>query len=289
MVTKTQLETLWNVPDELWASIAPVPGPEKAAGTVGRPSPQAVWACIHRARPVQQMGAIRGVFPSVATSADRLRQSCGYRLEVASPRRRDHQGALGRRRHRPKPCRQEKTRDQAQCVDGPAGCPLSIVVTAANTHDKTIVLETLDGIVVERPEKRMYRLHHLSLDKGYDDDDGVAGVLKRDSILYAGGSSNAPTPGTTDSADDSSVGKRRSPTISRWFNWPPLSVSSVYQRCTHDLFLYRFLLRRAMESWLPIVLLPCVKSIVEPMASLLRPTDFCPNSCIESPRQRVEG
>ena len=37
MVTKTQLETLWNVPDELWASIAPVPGPEKAAGTVGRP------------------------------------------------------------------------------------------------------------------------------------------------------------------------------------------------------------------------------------------------------------
>ncbi len=74
---------------------------------------------------------------------------------------------------------------------------MSIVVTAANTHDKTIALETLDGIVVERPEKRVYRLHHSSLDKGYDDDDGVAGVLKRDFILYAGGSSNAPTPGTT--------------------------------------------------------------------------------------------
>ncbi len=37
MATKTQLETLWNVPDELRALIAPVPGSEKAAGIVGRP------------------------------------------------------------------------------------------------------------------------------------------------------------------------------------------------------------------------------------------------------------
>ena len=78
MANKTQLETLWNVPDELWALIAPVLGPEKGAGTVGRParsnrqifdgilfraahglsvarpSPQAVWAWIHRAHAVHE-------------------------------------------------------------------------------------------------------------------------------------------------------------------------------------------------------------------------------------------
>ncbi len=31
------LGTLWSIPDELWTLIAPVLGPEKAAGSVGRP------------------------------------------------------------------------------------------------------------------------------------------------------------------------------------------------------------------------------------------------------------
>ncbi len=113
MATKTQLETLWNVPDELRALIAPVPGSEKAAGIVGRPP-----------RPNRQ------IFDGILYV---LRTGCQWH-------------ALSRKLY------------------GPA------------------------------------------------------------STVHAGGSS---------------VGKRRSPTISRWFNWPPLSVSSVYQRCTHDLFLYR--------------------------------------------------
>jgi putative transposase len=64
------------------------------------------------------------------------------------------------------------------------GAPLSLVVTAANTHDKTVALETLDRIMVERPEKLIYRLHHLCLDKGYDYADVIAGVLARDYILH---------------------------------------------------------------------------------------------------------
>ena len=61
---------------------------------------------------------------------------------------------------------------------------MSIVVTAANTHDKTIALETIDGIVVERPAKVVYRLHHLCLDKGYDYNDVIAGALDRDYIIH---------------------------------------------------------------------------------------------------------
>ena len=38
MATKTTLDTLWRVPDELWVLIAPLLGSEKAPGTVGRPA-----------------------------------------------------------------------------------------------------------------------------------------------------------------------------------------------------------------------------------------------------------
>ena len=37
MAAKTTLGTFWHMPDDLWALIAPVVGPGKAAGTVGRP------------------------------------------------------------------------------------------------------------------------------------------------------------------------------------------------------------------------------------------------------------
>lgn len=64
------------------------------------------------------------------------------------------------------------------------GAPLAIVVTGANTHDKTVALETLDGIAVPRPEKIVYRLHHLCLDRDYDYDDVIEGVLERDYHLH---------------------------------------------------------------------------------------------------------
>ena len=57
-------------------------------------------------------------------------------------------------------------------------------ITGANTHDKTVALATLDSIVVERPEKVVYRLHHLCLDKGYDYADVIEGVEERDYHLH---------------------------------------------------------------------------------------------------------
>ena len=45
------------------------------------------------------------------------------------------------------------------------GVPLSVVITAANTHDmKAAATETLDRIMVERPLNKQ----NLCLDKGYD-------------------------------------------------------------------------------------------------------------------------
>jgi len=47
-----------------------------------------------------------------------------------------------------------------------------------------VALETVDGMGVPRPEKVVYRLHHICLDKGYDYEDVIAGMLERDYILH---------------------------------------------------------------------------------------------------------
>ena len=44
------------------------------------------------------------------------------------------------------------------------GIPLSVVITAANTHDMKAATETLDRTVVKRPLNKQ----NLCLDKGYD-------------------------------------------------------------------------------------------------------------------------
>src|SRR5207237_162762 len=38
MACKTTLETIWYIPDDLWDKVRPLLGPEKQAGTVGRPA-----------------------------------------------------------------------------------------------------------------------------------------------------------------------------------------------------------------------------------------------------------
>ena len=68
-------------------------------------------------------------------------------------------------------------------IDG-RGAPLSVVVAGANRHDKTLAIRTIDEMMADRPERRVYRLHHVCLDKGYDYADVIAGVLERDFILH---------------------------------------------------------------------------------------------------------
>ena len=52
-------------------------------------------------------------------------------------------------------------------VEGQGG-PLSIVVAGANAHDATLLDETLEAIVVERPQLTEDDPQHLCLDKGYE-------------------------------------------------------------------------------------------------------------------------
>jgi putative transposase len=52
-------------------------------------------------------------------------------------------------------------------TDGDGG-PLAVVVAPANVNDDQLLKQTLEAIVVERPQPKQKRSQHLSLDKAYD-------------------------------------------------------------------------------------------------------------------------
>lgn len=114
----------------------------------------------------------------------------------------------------PSPVDRGKSGTKRSLLTDRRGAPLSVVVTAANTHDKKVAVSTIDSIIVHRPEKVVYRLHHLCLDKGYDYEDVIEGIIERDYILHlkhrgetetepekkhprGDGWSREPMPGTT--------------------------------------------------------------------------------------------
>jgi putative transposase len=57
------------------------------------------------------------------------------------------------------------------------GGPLAIVVAPANRPDNELLRETIEAVVLERPEPEPDFPQHLALDKAYDNDTGyLAGI-----------------------------------------------------------------------------------------------------------------
>jgi putative transposase len=54
-----------------------------------------------------------------------------------------------------------------------------VVVAPANVHDTKLLEQTIDAIVVERPEPTRKHPQHLCLDKGYDNPTGHAAAEKK--------------------------------------------------------------------------------------------------------------
>lgn len=208
MSTQTSVETIWHIPDDLWSLIAPILGPEKPPGSRGRPHTPlrvAFEALVYLAKTGCQWSAlprqhyappstIHGIFTKWV-QAGVFKQAWQLLLEYYDMRVgirwkwQSLDGAmtkapLGGEATGPSPVDRGKSGTKRSLLTDQRGAPLSVVVTAANTHDKTVALETLDGIIVQRPEKLIYRIHHLCLDKGYDYADVIAGVLARDYILH---------------------------------------------------------------------------------------------------------
>lgn len=55
-----------------------------------------------------------------------------------------------------------------------AGGPLGVVVAGANVHDTKLLQQTIESIVVERPEVNEDQPQNICLDKGYDNPTGKA-------------------------------------------------------------------------------------------------------------------
>ena len=64
-------------------------------------------------------------------------------------------------------------------VEGDGG-PLSIVVAPANRPDNQLLRETIEAVVLERPEPEPDFPQHLALDKAYDNDEGYLACIDHD-------------------------------------------------------------------------------------------------------------
>lgn len=208
MATQNEIGTIWHMPDDLWSQIAPILGPEKEPGTPGRPAtpfrrifdgiiyvlrtgcqwqaiPRQEYApgsTVHgRFRQWVKAGVFKKAWTRVLEYYD-AQQGIDWKWQALDGA--ITKAPLGGDATGPSPVDRGKCGTKRSVLTDRRGAPLSVVVTGANTHDKTVALETLDGIIVPRPEKVVYRLHHLCLDKGYDYDDVIEGVLERDYILH---------------------------------------------------------------------------------------------------------
>ena len=64
------------------------------------------------------------------------------------------------------------------------GGPLAAAVSGANRHDTKLLSETLDAVVVERPQPTAENPQHLCLDKAYDNPTGHQAVGEHDYIPH---------------------------------------------------------------------------------------------------------
>ena len=86
---------------------------------------------------------------------------------MAGGRRGHGQGTFGGDLIGPNPTDRGKAGSKRNLLVEGQGGPLSIVVAGANAHDATLLDETLEAIVVERPQLTEDDPQHLCLDKGY--------------------------------------------------------------------------------------------------------------------------
>ncbi len=208
MATETSLETLWHMPDELWSLIAPLLGPEKPLGTPGRPAVpfrRIFDGILYVLRTGCQWRALpRKDYAPKSTVWGRFKQwvEAGvfeqawllvlvyYDLELGIDWKWQAldgvitKAPLGGEATGPSPVDRAKAGTKRSVLSDGRGAPLAVVVAGANVPDKTLALETVDGVKGLRPQTGRKRGQHLCLDKGYDYDDVIVGILERDYILH---------------------------------------------------------------------------------------------------------
>ena len=209
MVAKTHSQApLWHTPDALWHRIAPILGPDKPLGTVGRPAtpnrvifdalivvlrsggpwpalPRHAYApgsTVHgRFRPWVQQGVFLRAWQTLLHYYDR---EMGMAWKWQALDGVITKAPLGGEATGPSPVDRGKQGTKRSGWTDQRGIPLAVQITGANTPDKTVALATLDRLVVERPKNVVYRRHHWCLDRGYEYAEVLEGTTQRDYHIH---------------------------------------------------------------------------------------------------------
>jgi len=180
----------YQIPDELWKKIEyllPSPKPKKKLGRPRENDRKMMNAIYYILRTGCQWKALPRVFGAPSTVHDRFKEWCqagffenlwkkglfeydkkkGIDWEWQSMDGAMTKAPLGGEGTGPNPTdRGKKGTKRSLQTDG-NGIPLSVVVDGANRHDKKLVKDTLDSIILERPDPKEVK-QNICMDKGYD-------------------------------------------------------------------------------------------------------------------------
>ena len=193
------LETIWEVPDELWERVEPIileADPPKARGRKRVDPRQMLNGIIFRLRSgcqwnrlPKELGDDSTIHRTFQRWVERgvLHRMWGALVEgceeldgvdwewQAADGGSFWGGLIG-----PNPTDRGKAGSKRSLlVDGEGG-PSSITVAGANVHDAKLLEATLDAIVVKRPQPTEEEPQHLCLDKGYDNPSGRRAAARHD-------------------------------------------------------------------------------------------------------------
>lgn len=176
--------------DELWERIAPLLPPDKPQPQGGRPrmNPRlAMTAVFYILRTGCQWKALPRSLGAPSTVYDRFREweqagvfeklwqqgLCEYDQKKGIDWKWQSvdgcmtKAPLGGEAVGPNPTDRAKSGTKRSLLTDAAGIPLAVTVDGANRHDKKLLENTLNAVMVERPDPDTSR-QHLCLDKGYD-------------------------------------------------------------------------------------------------------------------------
>src|SRR5207253_1528655 len=191
MARKKRMPTLWEVPDDLWERIAELLDEYDPPAPTGRKREDArkildglifkfrtgcQWnhipkvygddSTIHRAfQRWVQINLFEMIWSLLVAECDEL-GLVQWQWQAAD-------GSLGKARSGgdeigPNPTDRAKNGSKKSLlVDGQGG-PLSLVVAAANLNDHLLLEETIEAVVVERPQPTKQQPQNLCLDAGYN-------------------------------------------------------------------------------------------------------------------------
>lgn len=211
------LPTITEIPDDLWQKIQPLLPKQKQAGTPGRPAIDfriILNGILYVLRTGCQWKAVPRCFGSGSTLHRRFQQwvshgvfemswvimleqydrQHGIQWQWQSLDSTSVKAPLGGQKTGANPTDRGKSGSKRHILSDGRGVPLAAEISAANAHDKTMALEVLDSIVVERPVVTPKAQQHLCMDKGYDYEDIRQAVAHRDYIAHIKRRGSQPPP-----------------------------------------------------------------------------------------------